>query len=116
MINPSKVFPPAKDVWAGSFNTVAKAGGEKVLEQMMLMGLSYHPRLVLLAAKALSFMPQRSKKMIRLAWNCVAIGQHHVMELEQSGQVRNISNLMPAVTACDSLYDSWSSSWSSPDR
>ena len=94
MTNLSKFFPPAKDVWAGSFNTVAKAEGEKVLEQMMLMGLSNHPRLVLLAAKALSFfMAQRSKAMTRLAWNCVAIGQHHVMELEQSGQVRNIGNM-----------------------
>ena len=75
-------------------NKVAKAEGEKVSEQMMLMSLSYHPRLVLLAAKALSFfMLQRSKAMTRLAWNCVAIGQHHVMELEQSGQVRNISNM-----------------------
>ena len=75
-------------------NKVAKAEGEKVSEQMMVMGLSNHPRLVLLAAKALSFfMPERSKAMTRLAWNCVAIGQHHVMELEQSGQVRNISNM-----------------------
>ena len=65
------------------------------MEQMMLMGLSYDPRLVLLTAKALSFfMLQRSKEMTRLAWNCVAIGQHHVMELEQSGQVRNISNML----------------------
>ena len=57
-------------------------------DQMMVMGLNNYAQLALPTAKALSFfMPQLSKEMTKLAWNCVAIGQHHVIGVEQSGQV-----------------------------
>jgi len=73
-----------KDIWAGSYNTVARAEED----QMMVMGLNNYAQLALPTAKALSFfMPQLSKEMTKLAWNCVAIGQHHVIGVEQSGQV-----------------------------
>jgi len=73
-----------KDIWAGSYNTVARAEND----QMMVMGLNNYAQLALPTSKALTFfMPQLSKKMTELAWNCVAIGQHHVIGVEQSGQV-----------------------------
>ena len=73
-----------KDIWAGSYNTVARAEDD----QMMVMGLNNYAQLALPTTKALTFfMPQLSKKMTELAWNCVAIGQHHVIGVEQSGQV-----------------------------
>ena len=82
---------------------MAKAEEEKGSEQMMVMGLNNYAQLALPTTKALSFfMPQRSKEMTRLAWNCVAIGQHHVIGLEQSGQVRETSNLQ-SVLLCHFL-------------
>lgn len=73
-----------KDIWAGSYNTVARAEED----QIMVMGLNNYAQLALPTTKALSFfMPQLSKEMTKLAWNCVAIGQHHVIAVEQSGQV-----------------------------
>lgn len=57
-------------------------------DQIMVMGLNNYAQLALPTTKALSFfMPQLSKEMTKLAWNCVAIGQHHVIAVEQSGQV-----------------------------
>ena len=54
----------------------------------MVMGLNNYAQLALPTTKALTFfMPQLSKEMTKLAWNCVAIGQHHVIAVEQSGQV-----------------------------
>ena len=73
-----------KDIWAGSYNTVARADED----QIMVMGLNNYAQLALPTTKALTFfMPQLSKEMTKLAWNCVAIGQHHVIAVEQSGQV-----------------------------
>ena len=74
-----------KDIWAGSYNTVARAEQD----QMMVMGLNNYAQMALPTSKGLTFfMPQLSKEMTKLAWNCVAIGQHHVIGVEQSGQVR----------------------------
>ena len=80
-----------KDIWAGSYNTVARAEDD----QMMVMGLNNYAQLALPTSKALTFfMPQLSKKMTELAWNCVAIGQHHVIGVEQSGQVSHIGSVI----------------------
>jgi len=72
------------DVWAGSYNTVARAEGGQVL----VMGLNNYSQLALPVSKGLSFfMPHQSKALTARTWRNVAIGQHHAICLEDSGSV-----------------------------
>ena len=60
------------DVWAGSYNTVAKTEGG----QMMVMGLNNYAQMALPVSKGLSFfMPHQSKNLTSLSWSHIAIGE-----------------------------------------
>ena len=37
-------------------------------------------------------MPHHSKEMTKIQWNQVAIGQHHVIALQEAGQVLDMFN------------------------
>jgi len=79
----SKIFG-FKDIWAGSYNTVAKADGD----QIVVMGLNNYSQLALPTTKGLTFfMPHHSKEMTSISWSTIAIGQHHAICLEQEGDV-----------------------------
>ena len=59
------------DVWAGSYNTVARTEGG----QVVVMGLNNYSQMALPVSKGLSFfMPQQSKNLTALSWKQVAIG------------------------------------------
>ena len=59
------------DVWAGSYNTVARTEGG----QMMVMGLNNYSQMALPVSKGLTFfMPHQSKNMTALSLRNVAIG------------------------------------------
>jgi len=73
-----------KDVWAGSYNTVARTDGD----QIVVMGLNNYSQLALPTTKGLSFfMPYHSKEMTPRSWRNIAIGQHHAICLEEDGKV-----------------------------
>ena len=60
------------DVWAGSYNTVARTEGG----QVVVMGLNNYSQMALPVSKGLSFfMPQQSKNLTALSWKQVAIGR-----------------------------------------
>ena len=77
------------DVWAGSYNTVARTEENQIL----VMGLNNYSQLALPVSKGLTFfMPHHSKEMTKIQWNQVAIGQHHVIALQEAGQVLDLFN------------------------
>ena len=60
------------DVWAGSYNTVAKTEGG----QIMVMGLNNYSQMALPVFKGLSFyMPHQSKNLTNSSWSNIAIGE-----------------------------------------
>ena len=76
-----------KDVWAGSYNTVARTDGD----QIVVMGLNNYSQLALPTTKGLSFfMPYHSKEMTPRSWRNIAIGQHHAICLEEDGKVSTV--------------------------
>ena len=73
-----------KDVWAGSYNTVARSDDDKIV----VMGLNNYNQLALPISKGLTFfMPHHSKELTSYSWRNIAIGQHHAICLEQVGDV-----------------------------
>jgi len=72
------------DVWAGSYNTLARTESG----QMLVMGLNNYSQMALPLSKGLTFyMPHKSKNLTALSWRNIAIGQHHAICLEDSGSV-----------------------------
>ena len=60
------------DVWAGSYNTVARTEGGQIL----VMGLNNYSQTALPVSRGLSFfMPHKSKNMTARSWKNVAIGE-----------------------------------------
>jgi len=76
-----------KDVWAGSYNTVARTNSDEVV----VMGLNNYTQLAIPLAKGLTFfMPETSKAFTSKEWGAIAMGQHHALGLEQGGLVYSL--------------------------
>ena len=76
------------DVWAGSYNTVARAEGGQVL----VMGLNNYSQLALPVSKGLSFfMPHQSKALTARTWRNIAIGQFSLSSLYCYCQLSQVS-------------------------
>jgi len=78
----SRVF---KDVWAGSYNTVAMTmDGE-----LLVMGLNNYSQMGLdhNTAGLTFFMPVLSKNLSKKDWKQISVGQHHALGLDREGGV-----------------------------
>eukprot|EP00092_Neocalanus_flemingeri_P036995 GFUD01040278.1.p1 GENE.GFUD01040278.1~~GFUD01040278.1.p1 ORF type:complete len:513 (-),score=145.40 GFUD01040278.1:94-1632(-) len=72
-----------RNVWAGSYNTVARTGSDEVV----VMGLNNYTQMAIPLVKGLTFyMPEVSEGLTK-EWDEVAMGQHHAVCLEQGGLV-----------------------------
>jgi len=78
----SKTF---KDVWAGSYNTVALTQDGEVL----VMGLNNYSQMGLDHTKAglTFFMPMLSNDLSKKEWKEMSIGQHHTLGVDREGSV-----------------------------
>ena len=76
-----------KDVWAGSYNTVARTGSDEVV----VMGLNNYNQMAIPLARGLTFfMPEISEDLTSKEWGVVAMGQHHAICLEKGGLVYSL--------------------------
>jgi len=76
-----------KDVWAGSYNTVARTESN----QVVVMGLNNYCQMAIPLSKGLSFfMPEISEDLTSKEWEHIAMGQHHALCLEQGGLVHSL--------------------------
>lgn len=80
-------FGVFKDVWAGSYNTVARTGSGEIV----VMGLNNYTQVAIPLEKGLTFfMPEVSKELGKKALSVVAMGQHHALCLEDGGAVYSL--------------------------
>jgi len=89
LLKPEKVHPKKKnsfkDVWAGSYNTVALSNNGEVL----VMGLNNYSQMGIDHNKAglQFFMPVKSEDLSQKEWKQISIGQHHTLGLDIDGAV-----------------------------
>ena len=90
LLVPDKIHSKSKsrkfsNVWAGSYNTVARTTAGEIL----VMGLNNYSQMGIDHTKSglTFFMPVLSEDLSSRAWEQVAIGQHHTLALDQAGQV-----------------------------
>jgi len=76
-----------QNVWAGSYNTVAKTSTGDIVT----MGLNNYNQLAIPSDKGLAFfMPEISRELSKLKLNSFAIGQHHAICLDSSGKIYSL--------------------------
>jgi len=76
-----------QDVWAGSYNTLARTGSGKIV----VMGLNNYTQVAIPVAKGLTFfMPEVSEELGKKELSIVAMGQHHALCLEKNGSVYSL--------------------------
>jgi len=90
LLNPEKIYAKSKskvfkDVWAGSYNTLALNTEGEVL----VMGLNNYSQMGIDHNKSgLSFfMPKKSKDLSLKSWKQISVGQHHTLALDTEGNV-----------------------------
>ena len=76
-----------KEVWAGSYNTVARMSSGDIVA----MGLNNYSQLAIPMVKGLTFfMPEISPELSKLKLNSFSIGQHHSVCLDSSGKLHSL--------------------------
>jgi len=76
-----------KDVWAGSYNTIART--EK--DEVFVMGLNNYSQMGIPLEKGLAFyMPIRSSSLEASAVSDLCLGQHHALLINGSGSVHSL--------------------------
>ena len=75
-----------KEVWAGSYNTVARMSSGHIVA----MGLNNYSQLAIPSNGLTFFMPEVSRELSKLKLTSFAIGQHHALCLDSSGMIYSL--------------------------